>query len=400
MGQFVSLIGDRISIAVFISLVATIVGGENSWTANLLIVMQYLPLFLFGYLFGCIADFYNKRNLMILSDMIRGFAILIVFFFHTNLYVIYASVFLLGVGYALFEPSRKSILPFIIPKEKLVSWNKIYAALEVVAILVGLAVGAFLLQIISIKTALLVDFSTYLVSILLLLFIRYSDLDFDTLADSTEKIEKKSLKHIDEIKQGIKYVASNVNVKVVFVMVFFHYLSCSLFFTAITEFVIKTTTDTMQVGPIVNAYLLLITIGALISYPLLNYLKKMNDTLLTHYLLGIGTLILVVLNILFYFFPNGGNFYGFEILLVLVGIAVGAQYLRFLYIIQLNTVKRFLGRTLAVYELVLSLVLVFGLVMGSYLNALFGYNIVFMIITALYFSAFLYLQTVKHKITW
>ena len=49
IGQFLSVLGERISTLVFFSIAVSIIGSDSSFLASALIAVQFIPLFLFGY---------------------------------------------------------------------------------------------------------------------------------------------------------------------------------------------------------------------------------------------------------------------------------------------------------------------------------------------------------------
>lgn len=400
-GQFISLIGDRISHVVFITLVASLIGSQGSWSANVVFIVQMIPLFLFGYFFGSIIDTYSKRNLMIYSDMLRAFAILIVYFYTDNLYVIFMSIFLIGTGYAMFEPSRKAILPYLIPENKIVSWNKIYASLEIVAVIIGLAVGAFLLQLINIKTAILLDFTTYMVSIILLYLISYREFE-NSLRDKEPLLIKRSKEesHVNKLKEGITYIRKNNNVKFIFVLVFFHYFASVLFFTLLNDYSISTVVDLSHSGSLISYYVFIVSLGVLFAYPLLHFLKSLKDYLVTYLFLFFG----IFLSILAYLFFTTNLFnsisYFFEIYLFSIGIVIGGQYLRLLYLFHLCSKKAYLGRIMSVYELLYGIIIAGGFLFGTFANVFIGYAGVTLICLTSYILCFLILYFNRSKISW
>lgn len=413
-GQFISLIGDRILVAMYLSIVAILVNSTNSWTSNLLIIIQFLPLLLLGFYFGSLADIYNRKLLLIVSESIRTFSILVLLFFQNNLYMIYFSVILLGFGYAIFEPARKSILPFLVPQKKLISLNKLYSSLELLALLVGLFLASIILQFMAINTALILVILTYVISIISLTFIRYNHtlIKEQLSKEEEERIAKTNLisnetsnteiinSHIGRIKKGILYVRQNARLRSIFIVVLIHFIACCMFFATLNDFIIKTTTNSIDVGSIVSLYLFIVALGALSAYPILYFVKDMKDGLVTICSLGFGTLFLLLfaLNIEFKIYET----YAFIswILLYLVGIIAGIQYLRFMYLLQIHSKKQFLGRVMSVFEFITSISIMIGIGVGMILSELLGFDFVFFLIVLVYGFGFVYFFIKRAFLTW
>ena len=413
-GQFISLIGDRVLVAMYLSIVAILVSSANSWTSNLLIIIQFLPLLLLGFYFGSLADIYNRKLLLIVSESIRTFSILILLFFQNNLYMIYFSVILLGFGYAIFEPARKSILPFLVPQKKLISLNKLYSSLELLALLVGLFLASIILQFMAINTALILVILTYVISIISLIFIRYNHtlIKEQLSKEEEERITRTNLissetsnteiinSHIARIKKGILYVRQNAKLRSIFIVVLIHFIACCMFFATLNDFIIKTTTNSIDVGSIVSLYLFIVALGALSAYPILYFVKDMKDGLITIFSLGFGTLFLLLfaLNIEFKMY----EIYAFIswILLYLIGIIAGIQYLRFMYLLQIHSKKEFLGRVMSVFEFITSISIMIGIGIGMILSELLGFDFVFFLIVLVYGFGFVYFFVKRAFLTW
>ncbi|MCH8519908.1 MAG: MFS transporter [Nanoarchaeota archaeon] len=413
-GQFISLIGDRILIAMYLSIVAILVSSTNSWTSNLLIIIQFLPLLLLGFYFGSLADVYNRKLLLIISESIRTVSILILLFFQDNLYLIYFSVILLGLGYAIFEPARKSIIPFLVPPKKLISLNKLYASLELLALLTGLFIASIILQFISINLALLVVIITYVISIISLFFIQYNHklIKEELSKEEEEKLTHTKIisndtsntqiitSHIVRIKKGLIYVKENSRLRSIFIVVLIHFIACCMFFATLNDFVIKTTPNSIDVGSIVSLYLFIVALGALSAYPLLTILKNIRDGILTVFSLAFGTILLLLfaINIEFLIY----EIYPFVSWLILyfIGIIVGVQYLRFMYLLQIHSKKEFLGRVMSVFEFITSVSIMIGIGIGMLLSELLGFDIVFFLIVLVYGFGFLYFFVRRTLLTW
>ena len=413
-GQFISLIGDRILIAMYLSIVAIIVNSANSWTSNLLIIIQFLPLLLLGFYFGSLADVYNRKLLLVFSESIRVFSIIILFLFQNNLYLVYFSVVLLGFGYAIFEPARKSILPFLVPQKKLISLNKLYSSLELLAFMVGLFVASIILQFVSINIALIIVIITYFISIISLLNIRYNHtlIKEELSKEEEEKIAKTTLvssdttnieiinSHISRIKKGILYVKENSKLRSIFIVVLVHLIACCMFFATLNDFVIKTTLNSIDVGSIVSLYLFIVALGALSAYPLLHVFRNIKDGKLTILSLGFGTLLLLLFafNIEFKLYELYASISW--ILLYLIGIIVGIQYLRFMYLLQIYSKKEFLGRVMSVFEFITSVSIMVGIGVGMILSELLGFEFVFFLIVLVYGFGFIYFFIRRTFLTW
>ncbi len=401
LGQFVSVIGDRISTAVFISIAAFIVGStETSFRSSLLVAFQIVPFFLFGYFFGYLADKVEKRSILIFADLGRALILIFLFFFHDSLLVLYCVVFSIGLLSSMFEPARKSILPFIVPRKNLVFYNKIYATMEILAMMIGLGVGAFALKYFSLEQAIIFDASTYIFSMLLLLFISYVDnsekIKLDDKGNKTESSFKKSF---NELKQGWLYLKTHDNVKYVIInIIFFHFLGASIFFTTATDFGTRFATSYTDVGSKVGLSFLFVAIGALLSPLVKSLLKDMKESVLSQRVFLSGSFILFMLFVITT--TTKDFFYVVLGLFFFLGILAGLQYIRFTYLIHMNTDKKYMGRVIAVAEITWSFVIVIGILVGSLINELLTFKYGFLACAIVYLFGAISFYFTKDKISW
>lgn len=401
IGQFISVMGDRISTAVFISIAAFIVGStETSFRSSLLVAFQIIPFFLFGYFFGYMADRVEKRKILIFADIGRALALIVLFFFHQSLWVLYAVVFSIGFFSSMFEPARKSILPFLVERSKLVFYNKFFASMEIVAMMIGLAIGAFALKFFSLKEAIIFDAATYIFSMSLLLFLDYQD-NYEKIEVNKEGGKKRTelKKEWEELKQGWIYLKSHDNLKYVIInIIFFHFLGAAIFFTTATDFGTRFATSYEDVGSKVGLSLLFVALGALFSPLVKNFLKDMKESTLSIRVFLSGSFVLFLLFLITTFTKK--YFYIVLGLFFFLGILAGLQYIRFLYLIHMNCDKKYMGRVVSVAEITWSFVIVIGILIGSFINEFLTFKYGFLACSIVFLCGAISFYFTKDKITW
>ena len=417
LGQFISILGDRISTSVFLTIAAMIVmDSASSMQSSIILAFQISPFLIFGYFFGLMADLVEKRKILIFADFGRAGVLFLLYFFHESLIFLYFCVFLIGFFTSMFEPAKKAILPFIVRKENLVFFNKFFAFIEIFAMLLGLGVGAFLLSKIGIEKALFLDACTYLVSLCLLLFIRYHD-EIEILEKNHPKIEsfKQGFKrHKVELIEGFTYLKSNENVKYIIInLIFFHFIVVALFAAAMIDYSIRTFdvgigiliasglgfTD-MYVGSYTTFLFLFVAVGAMVTPLIKMLLSKLKESVLTVVVFLFGFFIMMIASIMSFIFSVEVFFGWFFLIIFFVGIVAGLQYIRFTYLIQMNTEKKYMGRVVAVAEIVWSLALFVGILFGSFFNDLFSYKVGFMLTAFVCLLGAMSFYFSRGKITW
>lgn len=391
IGQIISVIGERISTLVFFSLAVTITGTNSSFFASVLVAIQFIPLFLFGYFFGLLCDIVNKKILLIIADIARLFAILLLIINQDSLLLLYVVVFLIGLFTSLFQPAKKSLIPFIVEEKKLVELNKIFASSEIVGIFIGLLIGTIILEFVSITQALLINATTYFISFILILFITYN-------ASIKKHFEEYDSFSIENLKKGFKYLQKNYQARqVVLNITLINFFAAGLNYAAISDYSIRNTTG-IDPGSQVGSYLLAIALGAIVT-PLANrYTKNIKESSLISLLFLIGGSIFSILAILMSF-----DLMSYELLypiFFITGIFVGLIYTRILYLLHTTTSKKFMGRVISIDDLLSSLMIIIGILLGGVINEYLTYKIGFLITGIVFGSGFFFFLFTKKNLNW
>lgn len=164
LGFIVSQIGDWFNLIASANLIADLT--DSGAAISYLFLARFLPLFLFTPLAGVLADRFNRRNLLIISDLFRG-AIVLCFLFIRDpsqiwlLYVLTVSQFAFS---AIFTPARTAVVANIVPQENLVTANALdsfswSSMLAIGSLLGGLVAGYF-----GSDTAFVMDGLTFVLS--------------------------------------------------------------------------------------------------------------------------------------------------------------------------------------------------------------------------------------------
>ena len=115
IAQTVSSFGDWVGFVAVIALVASKGGG---YAVAGVMVARLLPAILFGPLAGTLVDRFDRKTLMIGSDIARG-ALYVVMPFLGPLWAIYLISFVIECFSLLWTPSRDASLPNLVPRRQL-----------------------------------------------------------------------------------------------------------------------------------------------------------------------------------------------------------------------------------------------------------------------------------------
>jgi hypothetical protein len=173
-GMSVSLIGDGVY---FVALVWQVYDLSGSPTALSLVGVAWtLPLALFVLLGGVVTDRVERRRVMIAADLVRALAVAVIGVLSLSgaieLWHLVVMAALFGTGDAFFGPAFTSIVPQIVPRELLLQANALDQFVRPLGfMLLGPALGGWIVATFGPGEAFVFDAGTFLVSALALAFL-------------------------------------------------------------------------------------------------------------------------------------------------------------------------------------------------------------------------------------
>ncbi len=198
-GQIISMFGDWFNLIASAALIAQLT--ESGLAVGALFVARMLAPFLVSPVAGVVADRYNRKTILIFSDIVRSmtaFAFLLVRE-PEHVWLIYALTFIqLGIS-GFFNPTYNALLPDLVSEEELGTANVLGTITWSVMLTLGAAVGGLVSGIFGIYTAFTIDGITFLLSIVFLLMVTYSH---DVDAESDQSVSAAMQSYID----GLRYL--------------------------------------------------------------------------------------------------------------------------------------------------------------------------------------------------
>lgn len=163
-GQVVSELGDWLnSIAIY----ALILKLSDSGMAMAGAMMaKLLPIVLVSPIAGVVVDRVSRKTVMIISDLLRCWVVLgfLLVEDQNALWLVYALVIIEISLSGFFEPARSAIIPSLVPKKDLVTANALSGSTWSVMLAFGAALGGVVVHLFGIRTAFMLDASTFLLS--------------------------------------------------------------------------------------------------------------------------------------------------------------------------------------------------------------------------------------------
>ncbi len=164
LSQVVSLLGDWFTLIASASLVANLSG--SGLAIGGLFLARLLPPFILGPLVGVVADRFDRRKILITSDLLRSLVVLNFLFIRTeqDIWLLYLLTVLQLSLSAFFEPTRAAVMPGIVARQNLVTANALDGTTWSTMLALGAALGGLVTMLLGIPAAFLIDAATFVVS--------------------------------------------------------------------------------------------------------------------------------------------------------------------------------------------------------------------------------------------
>ncbi|MEZ4709462.1 MAG: MFS transporter [Caldilineaceae bacterium] len=173
LGEIVSMLGDWFNLIASATLIARLTGSGAA--VGGLFVLRMVAPFLVSLFAGVVADRYNRKQILIWSDVLRGLVVLGFFLVReaNDVWLLYVLTTLqLGIS-GLFFPARSAILPDLVREDELGAANALSSATWSTMLAFGSAIGGIVSGSFGVYAAFGIDALTFFVSAVMLMQIRY-----------------------------------------------------------------------------------------------------------------------------------------------------------------------------------------------------------------------------------
>lgn len=133
-----------------------------------------LPAIIFGLLAGVYVDRWNKRYVLITTNVLRAVLVLGLAFLHTNLIVLYSFSFLITVATQFFIPAETPIIPSIVGRDLIFSANALFGIALYGSLLIAYGLSGPIILAFGITNAFIILSILFFIAMIFTLFVRYT----------------------------------------------------------------------------------------------------------------------------------------------------------------------------------------------------------------------------------
>ncbi|WP_310481757.1 MFS transporter [Chamaesiphon sp. VAR_48_metabat_403] len=229
-GQIFSQLADKVYVVLMIAIIESQFQSENQsisgWVSAILIA-NTIPAVLFGSLAGVFVDRWHKKEVLVITNLLRGGLVLVVPFLlwltkgqiFINLplgfEILLAVTFMVSTLGQFFSPAEQSAISMIVDKPNLLAANSLYTTTAMGSLIVGFAIGEPILALadslgasvglgVNIGKELLVG-TSYVIAGIFLIVMRTGE---------TKQIPTGDEPHVlADLKDGIRYLGEHKQIK-------------------------------------------------------------------------------------------------------------------------------------------------------------------------------------------
>lgn len=356
---------------------------DNPFITSLVLVVQSAPLFLLGSFGGYLADRFDRKKVLAISEFLSGLVVLLILYAVTTesvAFILFSFGMLSIVGFS-YMPTSDAALPNVVKKENLAEANVIFFSSWGIMAGLGAGLGGFLTTIISRNLLFTIDFLSFLISALIVFSIK-NNLS-ETSVEETRKVEIS-------YKDGLKYASSRKEIFSLIITKGTFAISASgllSMFTILSYDIFKA--GDYGTGLMFGAR----GVGALVGPIVIRYFFGSSDGRLLN---TIG-LTIMAWGLFYFFIPFTLSLYLTVLLLFLGHAGGGSQWAFSTYGLQVLTPDRLRGRIAGIDYSLYFLMNTISTLMIGYLTSIYGVLFVFKLfpILGFVFGFIWYLATRK-----
>jgi MFS family permease len=166
--QLISAAGDWFNSVAVLGLVLQLT--DSGFGASLVLICSSLPSFFLVPVVGPVVDRFDRRNLMIVTNLLAAGIALLFLLVHdmSMLWLLYVALVLLVISASFFAPASNASIPNIVSSEELFAANALSGAAWGIMVMVGSALGGIVSALFGREIAFVVNAISFLVAALLI----------------------------------------------------------------------------------------------------------------------------------------------------------------------------------------------------------------------------------------
>lgn len=313
------------------------------------IICGFLPMFFISPFAGVWADRYNRKLLIILSDLMTAVSTLVlaILFYmgYESLWLLFVISAIRALGSGVQAPAVSAFIPQIVPEDQLTKVNATNGSIQSLAMIVAPILSGALLYLAPIENIFFIDVATAAVAIFILSVMLNVPAHAKALA-----VQKNG--YFNDMKEGYLYIKNHRFIRVFFLYssIFFIFISPAAFLTPL-QVTRSFGGDVWRLTSVEIAFSGGTMLGGLLMLSWGGLKNKVHTMVLANLVLGACTVAIGVVPI----------FAVYLLMMVITGIAVPIYNTPATVLLQQKVEPDFLGRVFGVMSMISSIMMPAGM---------------------------------------
>jgi len=164
LAQLSTQVGGNMVMLGLLVIIASNYSGSKI-AISVLLMCFLVPAIVFSAIAGVFVDRVDKRLVLVVTNVLRGAAFVLVYLVSGNLLLLYLLMILVSTVTTFFGPAEASMIPFLVPRGQLLAANGLFALTTNAAFALGFALfGPFVIAIAGPQMLILIVAALYFVA--------------------------------------------------------------------------------------------------------------------------------------------------------------------------------------------------------------------------------------------
>jgi MFS family permease len=239
LGQLISQIGDGLAMMSMMLVASLVTNGSAIAVAGVTVSMA-LPILVIGLFAGVYVDRWDRKRIMVVSDLIR-FALILTLVLVRDaslLWMFYLVAAIQSSVGIFFDPAKNAIMPTILEGDLLMTANALSQSTRLIANAVGMGLAAVIIGFSGSWLAFVIDAATFLVSAIMIIWMRFKHKPALTKQAARQKA-------VRQLGEGLHFIGTNK----MLISVMFVYAVTMLGLGSVIVLVIPFLTEDLKLAP-------------------------------------------------------------------------------------------------------------------------------------------------------
>lgn len=208
LAQIISRFGDSIDSIAYSWMVYTITGSELLMGS--LFAFNYLPGLIFSLFTGVFVDRWSKKLVLIVTYTGRGIIVTLTAFMYATdqiqVWHLFLFTFMNSTLECFSRPAEVSLVPRLLPKEKLLAGNSFSSSVSKTSELIGISIAGALIAFIGIAGTIAIDALTFILSAVIIGFIPNPEADEKRVLDQETSQQPQPKSVLGDMKEALSFI--------------------------------------------------------------------------------------------------------------------------------------------------------------------------------------------------